>query len=95
MYAIVKRNLGFRHPDATKGRKILVVTASRDPQQIPDWVKKSDAYPYAIKDRSLVEVIVQAEEVPVKQSQSKGGKKDEGLGLDDNKDDKEKSKSAS
>jgi hypothetical protein len=73
MYVIAKRSILFVNQDdiqeAAKGgvakapRKHLVAF-SKDPQEVPDWIRDQSAYETAAKDESIVEILYKATKAP-------------------------------
>lgn len=58
MNAIVKMKLRFAPPPGEKGAKTIIVSPLPYPQQLPDWVKRSDGYEFCTRgdNPAIVEV---------------------------------------
>ena len=95
MFLLVKRSLLFKNP---KGGKGVLLHASPNPQEAPDWIRGTREFEITSGDASVVELHLApkaakaTEAGSISKTPAKAGKEDEdeagGLGLGDKKDKK-------
>lgn len=60
MFVISKRSILFQEWSAGKVLRSHHVTANKDPQEIPDWVRGLNSFKLACKDNTIMEIIVKS-----------------------------------